>query len=137
MIARCTQPSNPAFEHYRKRGITVCARWRFFDHFLADMGERPSGKTLERNDNDGNYEPDNCRWATRREQANNRVTNTRFCYHGQLLTLANLSRATGIPKDRLRDRLVRGKGGPWTVEAAVSTPTRRGHRTDLRGPMAK
>ena len=120
MICRCTQPSSPAFKHYQKRGITVCRRWRQFENFLADIGERPEGMTLDRKDNAGDYEPSNVRWATKLQQANNRITNVRFIYEGHSYTLANLARETGQSKDILRNRLCRCKL-PWTVEGAVHT----------------
>lgn len=71
MRERCTNPKNKYFKNYGGRGITVCDRWHIFEHFLADMGERPPGLTLDRKDNDGNYEPGNCRWATPSEQNKN------------------------------------------------------------------
>ena len=75
MSSRCHNPNATAFEHYGGRGVGVCERWQGldgFENFLADMGERPEGLTLDRIDVNGNYEPGNCRWATALEQSRNR-----------------------------------------------------------------
>jgi hypothetical protein len=71
MITRCTNPRRAAWKNYGGRGISVCARWRLFENFLTDMGERPAGTSIERINNDGNYEPSNCKWGTRKEQSRN------------------------------------------------------------------
>jgi hypothetical protein len=72
MMQRCLNPKHRAFQYYGGRGITVCERWQKFEAFHADMGDPPPGLSIDRIDNDGNYEPDNCRWATSAEQLKNR-----------------------------------------------------------------
>jgi hypothetical protein len=72
MLQRCNNPKNTRYKYYGGRGISVCERWRLFINFLADMGERPPGTTLDRIDPNGNYEPGNCRWATQSQQIKNR-----------------------------------------------------------------
>lgn len=78
MIERCTNPKQAHYARYGGRGVTVCERWTVFENFLSDMGERPPGLTLDRKNNDGNYEPGNCRWATNQEQRHNRRDSKKY-----------------------------------------------------------
>lgn len=120
MIARCTKKSEKAFPSYGGRGIKVCPRWlKSFGDFLADMGLRPSAKhTIERVNNNGNYEPGNCVWATRRDQSNNIRTNRVIEHQGERLTLAQWTAKLGFKRGFIVSRLDRG----WTFEAAITVP---------------
>jgi hypothetical protein len=96
-------------KNYRDRGITVCERWRTFENFLADMGERPSRLySLDRIDVNGNYEPGNCRWATRTEQMRNKRTNVMVEYRGRRMCLKAATDLAGVPYGRAQARLARG-----------------------------
>lgn len=118
MISRCTNPKATGWHLYGGRGISVSENWKDFNNFFKDMGERPAGTTLDRIDYNGNYEFANCRWATIIEQANNTRSNKFVNYRGQRLTLAQLSKLSGIGYKTLQQRLNKG----MTTEEAVNTP---------------
>lgn len=124
MKGRCDNPNNREYPYYGGRGIQVCARWReSFETFYADMGPRPSRKhSLDRIDNDGDYSPDNCRWATRIMQANNKSSNRILEFNGKRQTIAEWSRETGISEKNITGRLNR-RG--WSIERTLTTPNRR------------
>ena len=117
MRRRCTAPDHPAFENYGRRGIYVCFRWGSYPTFVADMGPRPPGATIERIDNDGPYAPDNVRWATRTEQNRNRRNNRNVTFKGETMTAAEWATRLGISKKRLYWRLAR-----WSVGRALNAP---------------
>lgn len=120
MISRCTDPAATHFERYGGRGIKICERWRTFENFLADLGERPEGKSLDRIDNDGNYEPGNCRWATNREQSLNRSDSRYIEFNGLRKRRSEWAEEYGIHPETLRCRLRKG----WSVEKALTEPIR-------------
>lgn len=117
MIQRCHNDRNPNFVRYGARGIKVCSRWLVFENFLADMGERPDRRSLERKDNSGDYEPNNCRWATRFEQANNTRSNLRIAIDGVTRTLAEWCALTGVNKSTAAKRISRSG---WPPDRAVT-----------------
>lgn len=117
---RTTNPRNKKWPRYGGRGIRMCQRWRdSFQAFLDDMGERPGpGYSIERVDNDGDYEPGNCKWARRSDQANNTSANRVLEYGGEIMTLAQWAERIGIKYHTLHGRLRRG----WSVERTLTTP---------------
>ena len=123
MTRRCYDALSENYARYGGRGIVVCDRWRYsFAAFLGDMGKAPSkAHSLDRIDNDGAYEPSNCRWATFREQMANKRNTIWIEYQDERITLAELCRRTGIKHKVLDKRLRRG----FTVQQAVETPIRK------------
>lgn len=104
---RCLNPNDPCYPGYGGRGIKICDRWlESFHNFFNDVGQRPTSKhQLDRIDNDGNYEPSNCRWATRVEQANNKRNNVLLTAFGKTLTSAQWGRELGLKPATIRRRL--------------------------------
>lgn len=118
MRYRCNSPRMANYRWYGERGIAVCDLWQSsFESFYADMGPRPGPEySLDRIDNDGNYEPGNCRWATRSEQSSNRRTTRLIAFKGVTMTVKAWSTQIGISRELLKYRLDHG----WTLDAALT-----------------
>jgi hypothetical protein len=124
MISRCENPKNIRFNLYGGAGVTVCERWRrSYLNFLSDVGRKPSPEhSIDRYPNpNGNYEPGNVRWATRKEQANNLRTSARFEFRGKSMTVAELAEHAAVNYKTLAWRLRHG----MAVEDAMFLPLRK------------
>lgn len=129
MMSRCRNPNHKMYRHYGARGITVCARWHSFENFLADMGRRPDKyHSLDRINNDGNYEPGNVRWATSEQQNNNTRHNRRLEIDGSVKTLSEWCREAGISAVSFRRRKREG----MTDKDALFSPIRGNSGKPLR-----
>ena len=128
MHRRCYDPKRLEFFRYGGRGIQVCKQWFKIENFISDMGDPPSSKhSIDRIDNDGPYSPENCRWATAKEQSLNSRQPINVTLRGQTLNISEWARRIGIGEASMHARLKEG----WPIELALTTP--RVHRS--RSPM--
>lgn len=118
MFQRCNNPKSKGFARYGGRGISICEDWLVFENFMRDMGERPDGTSIDRIDNDGNYEPSNCRWATQKTQTNNRSVTRTITANGQTLPLTEWSALIGVKPITLEKRVKAG----WSDHDVINTP---------------
>lgn len=132
MKYRCYNENNPAYVHYGHRGIKVCDRWlESFENFYADMGDPPSeNHSIDRIDNNGDYIPENCRWATWEEQENNKSTNVFLTYKDETKTMAEWCKKLNMPMSTLHNRLKR-----WSIEKALSTAIRSPKLLEYNGKL--
>ena len=121
MRARCEKVTHHNFHNYGGRGIKVCERWLKFENFLADMGERPEGMTIERKETDGGYELDNCVWGTDSEQRHNRRDNVVLALNGLTDTVTNWAKRIGIDRRTIFSRLKIG----WPIADTLMKPARK------------
>lgn len=116
MIQRCTNVNDPRYVNYGGRGITFDPAWRFFENFYKDMGDKPVGTSLERINNNGNYEKSNCRWATVKEQSRNRRSNVSLTFKGKTKLIVEWAELYKIHPNTLKARLLAG----WAIERALT-----------------
>jgi len=130
MKNRTTNSNNKSFHRYGGRGIKVCNRWsKSFENFIKDMGQRPTkNHSIDRIDNDGNYTPVNCRWATKKEQSNNTKTNRFITFNHETKTIAEWARKLNINYVTLLRRL---SNLNWSIEKSLTTPVQKHKKTPL------
>lgn len=120
MRDRCNNKKSFAYKNYGGRGINICKRWNVYKNFVEDMGERPPYTTLDRKDFNGNYEPSNCRWATRKQQANNSRNNKVLEFKGTKYTQSELAEMLGMKYTTLSSRLNHG----MSLQDAITKPVK-------------
>lgn len=116
MHKRCTNPKFKSFAYYGGRGISVCDRWKRFENFFQDMGRCPTDWTLDRIDVNGNYEPANCRWASRKTQSRNKRSNHLLNFNGKTQCISAWAEEIGMKRDTLKRRIYLG----WSTERALT-----------------
>jgi len=121
MISRCKLPKCPSYKSHGARGIKVCQRWREFKNFYSDMGDVPTGLSIERIDNNGNYEPSNCKWETRKNQQRNKRNNRLITYNGETRCLVEWAEIFNLKQSTLGKRLKYG----WSVHKALNKKVRK------------
>jgi hypothetical protein len=121
MLERCNDPKSADFPEYGARGITVCERWTSFSSFLADMGPRPAGTSIERENNDRGYAPGNCVWGTLSTQARNKRTSRLLTYNGRTQNLVVWAAEVGISRECIEKRI---DNLQWSIDRALTTPIR-------------
>lgn len=133
MKDRCQNPNASAFKTYGGRGITICEAWQTFEGFLADMGERPKGLTLDRIDRDGMYEPSNCRWATARQQAGNLPQARKIEHDGKTYSTVEFAEVMGVHPATLNWRIFRQGQDPHEAAADLKRLAGRPHKPFAEG----
>lgn len=134
MKQRCCNPRHKQYPEYGGRGINVCDRWRNFDAFYEDMGDRPSPKhSLDRRNNDLGYSKDNCRWATRTEQNRNHRGNRVLQFNGKIQCIADWADEMSLPASTIQNRLSRN----WSIEDTLTTPRRENYPLTGKTPCRR
>lgn len=121
MMRRCYSVTFKSYKDYGGRGITVCDKWKIYENFYQDMGEIPVRMSLERIDNSKGYSPENCKWATYKEQKRNTRQTRKIPYNGKILCVVDVAREIGMKPNTLEKRLLAG----WTVERAITEQVRK------------
>lgn len=123
ILFRCLNERSPKYKDYGARGIVVCERWLDFKNFLADMGQKPGlDYSIERKNNAGNYEPENCIWASPKTQSNNRRSNRLIAHEGCIRTMTQWAESVGILPNTLKRRLDKLK---WPMARALTEPVHK------------
>jgi len=122
MKTRCYNINDNAYNNYGGRGIKVCDRWMLFENFLEDMGKRPSDCTLDRIDNNKGYNPENCKWSTKKQQMQNQSNTLFYIYKGEKRSLKYITEDLNLSHDAVYKRI---KISGWDIDKAINTPIRR------------